>query len=63
MTAHSAVAHVSGLAQRFALNGPSQRQTTAGLVPLHESQAELVRAARCNRPLRARPAGRVASCR
>jgi RNA polymerase primary sigma factor len=50
MTAHSAVAHVPALPSAPLSAAPSQQHTTAYLVPLHETQSDLVRAARRNRP-------------
>ncbi len=50
MTAHSAVAHVPASPSAPASAAPSRSQSTAQLVPFHETQSDLVRAARCNRP-------------
>jgi RNA polymerase primary sigma factor len=50
MTAHSAVAHVPALPSTPLSAAPSHQQTTAPLVPFHETESDLVRAARRNRP-------------
>jgi RNA polymerase primary sigma factor len=50
MTAHSAVAHVPALPSTPISAALSHQQTTAQLVPFHETQSDLVRAARRNRP-------------
>jgi RNA polymerase primary sigma factor len=50
MTAHSAVAHVPALPSTPPSAATSHQQTTAQLVPFHETQSDLVRAARRNRP-------------
>ncbi len=50
MTAHSAVAHVPASPSAPLSAVPPRQQATAQLVPFHETQSDLVRAARRNRP-------------
>lgn len=50
MTARSAVDHVPALPTSPPSATPFLQQSTARLAPVHETQSDLVRAARCNRP-------------
>jgi RNA polymerase primary sigma factor len=50
MTAHSAVAHVPAVPSSPLSAAPFPQETTAQLVPFHETQSDLVRAARHNQP-------------